>query len=40
MREVEVLRSRRKTLSARIREGKIEVRAPLGTTDAEIRLFL
>ena len=40
MREVEVLRSRRKTLSAWIREGKIEVRAPLGTTDAEIRLFL
>ena len=38
--EVEVIRSRRKTLSAQIREGRVVVRAPLRTTDAEIRQFL
>lgn len=38
--EVEVIRSRRKTLSAQIREGRVTVRAPLRTTDAEIRQFL
>ena len=38
--EYEVIRSRRKTLSMRIRDGRIEIRAPLRTTDAEIRQFL
>ena len=38
--EYEVIRSRRKTLSAQIRQGKLTVRAPLRTTDAEIRQFL
>ena len=38
--EVEVIRSRRKTLSAQIQQGRVVVRAPLRTTDAEIRQFL
>ena len=38
--DCEVIRSRRKTLSAQIREGRVTVRAPLRTTDAEIRQFL
>ena len=38
--EVEVIRSRRKTLSAQIRQGRVVVRAPLRTADAEIRQFL
>ena len=38
--EYEVIRSRRKTLSAQIRQGKLLVRAPLRTTDAQIRQFL
>ena len=38
--DCEVIRSRRKTLSAQIREGRLVVRAPLRTTDAEIREFL
>ena len=38
--DCEVIRSRRKTLSAQIREGRLVVRAPLRTTDAEIRAFL
>ena len=38
--EYEVIRSRRKTLSAQIRQNKLVVRAPLRTTDAEIRQFL
>ena len=35
-----IIRSRRKTLSAQIRQGQLEIRAPLRTTDAEIRSFL
>ena len=38
--EYEVIRSRRKTLSMQIKDGRIEIRAPLRTTDAEIRQFL
>lgn len=38
--EYTVIRSRRKTLSARIKDGRVEVRAPLHTSDAEIRRFL
>ena len=38
--EYTVVRSRRKTLSACIRDGQLEVRAPLRTPDAEIRRFL
>ena len=38
--EYEVIRSRRKTLSVQIRQGKVQIRAPLRTTDAEIRQFL
>ena len=38
--EYTVTRSRRKTLSARIKDGRVEVRAPLRTTDSEIRRFL
>ena len=38
--EYTVIRSRRKTLSARIKDGRVEVRAPLRTPDAEIRRFL
>ncbi len=38
--EYEVIRSRRKTLSVQIRQGKITVRAPLRTPDGEIRRFL
>ena len=36
----EIIRSRRKTLSAQIREGRLVVHAPLRTTDEEIRQFL
>ena len=38
--DCEVIRSRRRTLSAQIKEGRLIVRAPLRTTDAEIRQFL
>ena len=38
--EYEVIRSRRKTLSVQVRQGKVTVRAPLRTSDAEIRRFL
>ncbi len=38
--EYKIIRSRRKTLSAQIRQGQLEIRAPLRTTDAEIRSFL
>ena len=38
--EYEVIRSRRKTISAQVRQGRIIVRAPLRTTGAEIRQFL
>ena len=38
--DYEIIRSRRKTLSVQIRNNKVTVRAPLRTTDAEIRLFL
>ncbi len=38
--EYEVIRSRRKTLCAEIRQGRLVVRAPLRVPDAEIRRFL
>ena len=39
--EYTVIRSRRKTLSMQVkRDGQVEIRAPLRTTDAEIRRFL
>ena len=38
--EYEVIRSRRKTLSAQITGNRLVVRAPLRTTDGEIRQFL
>lgn len=38
--DCEVIRSRRKTLSAQIKQGRLIVRAPLRATDAEIRQFL
>ena len=38
--EYEIIRSRRKTLSAQITGNRLVVRAPLRTTDGEIRQFL
>ena len=38
--EYEVIRSRRKTISAQVKQGRIIVRAPLRTPDWEIRQFL
>ena len=38
--EYELIRSSRKTLSAEIRQGRLVIRAPLRTTDADIRAFL
>ncbi len=39
--EYTVIRSRRKTLSMQVkRDGQVEIRAPLRTSDAEIRRFL
>ena len=38
--EIEVIRSRRKTLSVEIREGRVLVRAPLRVSNAEIARFL
>ncbi len=38
--KVEVIRSRRKTLSMQIRDGRVLIRAPLRTPEAEIRQFL
>ena len=38
--EIEVIRSRRKTLCVEIREGRAVVRAPLRVPEAEIRRFL
>jgi len=39
--EYTVIRSRRKTLSMQVkRDGQVEIRAPLRTSDAEIRCFL
>ena len=39
--EYTVIRSRRKTLSVQVtRDGRVEIRAPLRTADAEIRCFL
>ena len=38
--EIEVIRSRRKTLSVEIREGRLLVRAPLWVSNAEIARFL
>ena len=36
-----VIRSRRKTLSMQVKgDGRVEIRAPLRTSDAEIRRFL
>lgn len=40
MAEYEVIRSRRRTLSAQVKDGRVVIRAPLRTTDAEIRQFL
>ena len=37
---IEVIRSRRKTLSVEIREGRLLVRAPLRVSNAEISRFL
>ena len=37
---IEVIRSRRKTLCAEIRQGRLIVRAPLRSSDQEIRRFL
>ena len=37
---VEIIRSRRKTLCAEIRQGRLIVRAPLRVSDQEIRRFL
>ncbi len=39
--EYEVIRSRRKTLSMQVKgDGRVEIRAPLRTSDAEIRRFV
>ena len=38
--EYEITRSRRKTLSMQIKDGRVVIKAPLRTTDAEIRQFL
>ena len=38
--EYEIIRSRRRTLAVQIKNNTVTVRAPLRTTDAEIRLFL
>ena len=38
--EAEIIRSRRKTLCVEIRHGKVLVRAPLRTSEADIRRFL
>ena len=38
--EYEIIRSRRKTLSVQVKGNRITVRAPLRTSDAEIRRFL
>ena len=38
--KMEVLRSRRKTLCVEIRQEQLIIRAPLGVSDPEIRLFL
>ena len=39
--ETIVIRSRRKTLSMQVKgDGQVEIRAPLRTSDAEIRRFL
>ena len=38
--EAEVIRSRRKTLSIQIKEGRVIVRAPLRAANAEISRFL
>lgn len=38
--EYEITRSRRKTLSMQIKDGRVVIKAPLRTRDAEIRQFL
>ena len=38
--EYEIIRTRRRTLSVQIKGGKVIIRAPLRTTDTEIRQFL
>lgn len=38
--EYEIIRSRRRTLSLQVKNNTVTVRAPLRTSDAEIRLFL
>ena len=38
--EYEIIRSRRRTLAVQIKSNRVTVRAPLRTTDAEIRQFL
>ena len=38
--EYEITRSRRKTLSMQIKNGRVVIRAPLRTTNAEIRQFV